>query len=97
MEHYFYKKVTLAVKLNKNGKRTLKVMCSFLTEKNSCSALTAHFGKETFIVEKQETNKEGCILILDVSVNNSQYIMINLCNANTEKSKSMYLVTCLYF
>ena len=86
MEHYFYKRLTLAIKLNKNGKRTLKV-----------SALTAHFGKETFIVEKQETNKEGCILILDVSVNNSQYIMINLCNANTEKSKSMYLVTCLYF
>ena len=76
MEHYFYKRLTLAIKLNKNGKRTLKV-----------SALTAHFGKETFIVEKQETNKEGCILILNVSVNNSEYIMINLCNANTEKKQ----------
>ena len=46
-----------------------------------------YFGKETFNVKKQETDKEGCILILDVSVNDSEYILINLYNANTEKEQ----------
>ena len=54
---------------------------------NSCGVLTAYFGKETFNVKKQETDKEGCILILDVSVNDSDYILINLYNANTEKEQ----------
>ena len=55
----------------------------------SCGVLTAYFGKETFIVKKQETDKEGCILILDVFVNDyiSEYILINLYNANTEKEQ----------
>ena len=39
---------------------------------NSCGVLTAYFGKETVNVKKQETGKEGCILILDVSVNDSE-------------------------
>ena len=45
---------------------------------------------ETFFVNKQETNKEGSILILDVSIliiNDSEYILINLYNANTEKEQ----------
>ena len=54
---------------------------------NSCGALTTYFGKETFNVKKQETDKEGRILILDVSVNDSEYILINLYNANTEKEQ----------
>ena len=54
---------------------------------NSCSVLTAYFGKETFNVKKQETDKEGCILILDVSVNDSKDILINLYNTNTEKEQ----------
>ena len=35
---------------------------------NSCGVLTAYFGKETFNVKKQETDKEGRILILDMSL-----------------------------
>ena len=54
---------------------------------NSCDVLTTYFGKETFNVKKQETDKEGRILILDVSVNDSEYILINLYNANTEKEQ----------
>ena len=47
-------------------------------------------GKETFFVKKtnkQETDKEGRILILDVSINDSEYVLINLYNANTEKEQ----------
>ena len=55
---------------------------------NSCGVLTTYFGNETFTVEKkQETDKQGRILILDVSVNDSEYILINLYNANTEKEQ----------
>ena len=43
---------------------------------NSCGVLIVYFG--TFIIKKQQTNKEGSILILDVSINDSEYILINL-------------------
>ena len=52
---------------------------------NSCGVLIAYLGTETFFVNKQETDKEGRILILDVSINDSEYILINLYNANTEQ------------
>ena len=54
---------------------------------NSFGVLTAQFGKETFDVKKQETDKEVCILIFDVSVNDYEYILINLNNTNTEKEQ----------
>ena len=63
-------------------------MFSFIRKKtNSCGVLTAYFRKETFTVEKQEIDTEGNILILDVSINDSEYILINLFNANTEKEQ----------
>ena len=58
-------------------------MFSFPT--NSCGVLTDYF--ETFNAKKQETDKEGRILILIVSANDSEYILINLYNANTEKKQ----------
>ena len=44
---------------------------------NSCVVLTTYFRKETFNVKKQEIDKEGRILIFDVSVNDSEYVLIN--------------------
>ena len=55
---------------------------------NICGVLNAYFGKETFNVKKKEIDKEGRILILDISVNDFQYILINLYNANTEKEQT---------
>ena len=74
MVYYFYKKLTLTAKLNKN-------------EKSSCGVLIAYFGTGTFTVKKQQTDKEGRILILDVSINDSEYILINLYNANTDANR----------
>ena len=54
---------------------------------NSCGILIAFFGTGTFTVKKQQTDKEGRILILDVSINDSEYILINLYNANTENEQ----------
>ena len=44
-------------------------------------------GKKPFFSKKKETDKEGHVLILDVSINDSEYILINLFNANTEKEQ----------
>ena len=54
---------------------------------NSCVILIAYFGTEKFTVKKQQTDHSGRNLILDVSINDSEYILINLCNANTEKEQ----------
>ena len=56
-------------------------------ETNSCGVLIAYFGTEIFTVKKQQTDHSGRILILDVSINDSKYILINLFNANTEKDQ----------
>lgn len=49
------------------------VTFSFLTVKtNSCSVLTAYR-----LLLKKRTDYEGCILIHDVSINDSKYILIN--------------------
>ena len=52
---------------------------------NFCGVLIAYFGTENFTVKKKQTDHNGRILILDVSINDSEYILINLYNANTEK------------
>ena len=54
---------------------------------NSCGVLIAYFGTEKFTVKKQQTDHNGCILILDASINDSEYILINLYNDNTEKEQ----------
>ena len=40
--------------------------------------------QESLSLKKKNTDEEGCILILDVSSNDSVYILINLYKANTE-------------
>ena len=47
-------------------------------EKNSCGILIAYFGAETFLVNKKQADKEGRMLIRDVAINDSEYILINL-------------------
>ena len=54
---------------------------------NSCGVLIAYFEAEKITVKIQQTNHSGRILILDVSINDSKYILINLFNANTEKDQ----------
>ena len=56
-------------------------------EKNSCGVLIAYFGTETFLVNKQQTDKEGRMLIRDVAINDSEYILINLYNSGNAKEE----------
>lgn len=54
---------------------------------NCCGFLTVYFETETFTFKKQQTNKDGHISILHVSINDSEYIIVNLYNVNTEKEQ----------
>ena len=88
MVRYFYKKLTLTSKVEQKWKKDFKGPIFFSHGKsNSCDVLIAYFGTGTFTVKKQETDKEGRILIIDVSINDSEYILINLFNANTENEQ----------
>ena len=79
----FYKKLIQTVKWNRNGRKTFMVKFSFLTEKQIFVLFLfvfriTYFRTEKFTVKKQQTDYNGHILILDVSINNSEYILINL-------------------
>ena len=58
---------------------------------NSFGVLTAYFWTEKVTLKKQQTDQEGCISILDVSLNDSEYILIDLYNTNTEKEQTKVL------
>ena len=77
MVYYFCKKLTRTEKSNKNGKKTLKVQFFSHGKSNSCDVLIAYFGTGTFTIKTQQADKEVRILILDVSINDSEYILIN--------------------
>ena len=94
--YYFCKKLTLTAKSNKDGKKTLKIQFFFSHEKSdSCGVLIAYFRTRTFIVKKQQTDKEGRILISYVSINDSEYILRNLHNVDTEKEQINVLSSLL--
>ena len=61
---------------------------------NSCGVLIAYFRIEDFNVKKQQTDHNGHILILNVSINDSEYILINLYNANIEKDDIKKQIIC---
>ena len=81
--YYFYKKLTLTEKSNKNGKGTSKVEFFYYRKSNPCGVLTACIETTKSVIKKQQTGKESHILIVDVSINDSEYILMNL--YNTEK------------
>ena len=58
---------------------------------NTCSALIAYLGKTSFSLNKQKTDKAGRILILDITLDADQHILINLSDANTETERCKIL------
>ena len=53
-------------------------------KRNSCGVLTSYIGTHNFVVNNQKTHNNGRILILDVTINDVNFVLINLYNANTE-------------
>ena len=46
-------------------------------------------GTHNFVVNNQKTGNDGRILILDVSINDVNFVLVNLYNANTETEVSV--------
>ena len=95
MVYYFYKKLTLTAKSNKNGKKTLKVQFFSHGKSNSCGVSITYFGSGMFTFKKQQKDKEGRVLILNVFINDSEYILINLHNGHTE-NEQIYVLNSLF-
>ena len=53
-------------------------------KRNSCGVLIFYIGTYNFVVSNQKTDNNGQILILDVTINDVNFVLINLYNANTE-------------
>ena len=52
---------------------------------NSCGALIAIYGNLNICVKNKEHDNDGRVLILDATINGSDYLLINVYNANTER------------
>ena len=78
-------------KFEQKWKEELKSQAFFLSRKNklfwcpNCLLWKRNFYEKN--QKKQETLKEGRILIRDVSVNDSEYILINLYNTDNKKEQ----------
>ena len=53
-------------------------------KRNLCGVLISYIGTHNFVVNNQKTDNDGRILILDVTINDVNFVLINLYNANTE-------------
>ena len=79
--YYSHKKLTLTAKLNKNEKKTLNVQFFTQGKSISCGVLIAYFGTGTFIIKNNKQIRKV------ISISHSEYILINLYNANTENEQ----------
>ena len=53
-------------------------------KRNSFSVLISYIGTHNFVLNIQKTDNDSRILILVVTINNVNFVLINLHNANTE-------------
>ena len=51
---------------------------------NSRGVLIAYLGSKSFVVKNKRNDDAGRILILDASIDGTDYILVNIYNANTE-------------
>ena len=56
-------------------------------KRNSCRILISYIGTHNFVVNNQKTDHDGRILILDVTINDINFVLINLYNTNKEREQ----------
>ena len=64
----------------------VKIYCSHL-KTNSYGVLTAIYGNLNICVKNKVNDNDGRVLILEATIDGSDYLLINLYNANTEKEQ----------
>ena len=78
-EWYSFKKRIPNKTTKKNGMTILKEDYSFWMKQLST------WNKKSFILEERKTDKSGIILLLDVIIDEQNFILVNIYNANMEK------------
>ena len=53
-------------------------------KRNSCGGLISCIVTHSFVVNNQKTDNDVPVLILDVTINGVNFVLINLYNTNTE-------------
>ena len=85
---YFYKKLILSTDSEKQWKEEFKGQLYFSHRKtNSCGVLIAFFGNLNVVVKNQFKDNHGRILILEVAIDDTEYLLVNIYNANTEQEQ----------
>ena len=54
---------------------------------NSCGVLIAIYGNLNIYVKNKVHDNDGRVLILDATINGSDYLLINFYNANTKREQ----------
>ena len=54
---------------------------------NSCGVLVGFYGNINYSVKKKLSDNNGRILVLDVTINGTEYLLIKLYNGNTESEQ----------
>ena len=54
---------------------------------NSCGVLIAFYGNQDITVKKKLSDKKRRVLVLDTRIDDSDFLLINIYNANTEKEQ----------
>ena len=52
---------------------------------NSCGVLTGFYGNINVVIRKQSNNETGRILILEVTSDDTEYLLNNIYHANAEQ------------
>ena len=96
MEYYFCRKLTLFPMMKMTGQMSLKVKIFSQGASISCVVLIAYLGSKSFVVKNKRNDDTGRILILDVSIDDTDYILVNIYNANTENEQIKVLVSTFF-
>ena len=85
MEYYFYKKHIQLPAMKGNGKtKSMDLFFIHTVPLALVMYLITFFGKNKICVNSQITDNHGWILILDVTIDGFEFILVNFYNANTE-------------
>ena len=81
---YFYKKHIGRQMMDKNGKMTFGVIFFSHRKSNSCGVAMRNCGTEAFKVLNTACEKNGRILIFDAKLDDTNFLLTNFYNSNTE-------------
>ena len=86
IEWYSFRK-RIPVKTKKRGITNLKEHYSFSMEQQTLVELLQDTQGQNPFFQSENTGRNGCILLLDITVDEQNVVLVNLYNANTEKDQ----------